>query len=103
MWSERGRADDARRVAQQRQSLLQPNVYPSVGYPFDQKSIDTDVTSGPAKTFDTPSDETCPSFIPNCKPNQNSLSECDLSCGSYCQVIATLMSQAAFKLCGVGG
>lgn len=70
-----------------RQSLLEPDVYPQVGYPFEQKSIDTAVSDGPAKTFDSPPDITCPTFIPNCKPQYNTLKECDFSCGSYCQAI----------------
>ena len=74
-------------TARKQQSLLQPNVYPAVGYPFEQTSIDTANSNGPAKTFDTPPHVTCPAFIPNCKPQYNTLTECDFSCGSYCQAI----------------
>jgi hypothetical protein len=66
---------------------LEPSVFPAVGYPFDQKTIDTYISSGPAHTFDSLPDVTCPTFIPNCKPQFNTLKECDFSCGAYCQAI----------------
>ena len=69
------------------QSLLEPNSYPKVGYPYDQQTIDSKFSNGPAQTFDSPPDVTCPSFIPNCKPQHNTLKECDFSCGAYCQAI----------------
>jgi len=83
----RVRAVGARGRSATRQSLLEPNTYPKVGYPFEQTSIDSKFSNGPAKTFDTPPQITCPSFIPNCKPQLNSLTQCDFSCGSYCQAI----------------
>ena len=73
--------------AGKRQSLLEPNAYPKVGYPFDQQTIDSAYSNGPAQTFDSPPQVTCPSFIPNCKPQHNTLKECDFSCGAYCQAI----------------
>ena len=74
----RGRAGQAN-VA----SLLQPKEYPRPGHPFRQPSVDTE----PVKTWDTEPGETCPSFIPNCQPQRNTLKSCDKSCGSYCQAI----------------
>ena len=70
-----------------RQSLLEPESMPKIGYPFDQHSVDTWLTGGMAETFDSPPKVTCPAFIPNCKPQLNTLEECDFSCGAYCQAI----------------
>eukprot|EP00286_Rhodomonas_abbreviata_P007981 CAMPEP_0181335606 /NCGR_PEP_ID=MMETSP1101-20121128/26933_1 /TAXON_ID=46948 /ORGANISM="Rhodomonas abbreviata, Strain Caron Lab Isolate" /LENGTH=607 /DNA_ID=CAMNT_0023445761 /DNA_START=6 /DNA_END=1826 /DNA_ORIENTATION=+ len=70
-----------------RTKLLDPNSYPAPGYPFDQQSVDTALSNGPARTFDTKALDTCPSFIPNCNPQLNTLKECDFSCGAYCQAV----------------
>ncbi|EKX37040.1 hypothetical protein GUITHDRAFT_116767 [Guillardia theta CCMP2712] len=81
------KAEDTKAGDKKNSKLLEPGSYPAVGFPWAQTSIDTAYSNGPAKTFDTPPDVTCPRFIPNCNPQLNTLKSCDASCGAFCQAL----------------